>query len=95
MAKKTSESAAPKAKKAAPKKAAPKLTDKQREALLKIQGAGTTGYFADKKVEERSLLALVEKKLLKKGKKDKEKKTAPFLLSKAGEKVLSAPPAAS
>lgn len=88
-------SSAPKAKKTTTKKAAPKVTAKQRDTLVKVQGAGSTGYFAEKKTEENSLKALVEKKLLKKGPKDKEKKASPYVLSKTGEKVLASPPPAS
>src|SRR5262245_31128246 len=74
----TKKSSAPKAKKSAPKKAAPKVTAKQRDTLTKVQGAGAGGYFAEKKAEETSLKALVDKKLLKKGPKDKARKAAPF-----------------
>src|SRR4051794_30393454 len=71
------------------KKAAPvKLNDRQRDFLKKIKDAGEGGYFPAQKVEERTLTALVERKLVKQGAKDKEKKSRPYLLSKAGEKHL-------
>lgn len=84
--------AAPKVKKAAPKKAAvPKLTDKQRDFLKKIQGEGTLGFLAASAVDKRSIESLVTKKLVKKGPKDKEKKAFRYTLSKTGEKVLATP----
>jgi hypothetical protein len=70
-AKKAPKKAAPKAaKKAAPKKAAPKLSPAQAELLKKVHGAGEAGYLGDKKAELRSLEALRERKLIKRGAKD-------------------------
>jgi hypothetical protein len=83
-----------KSKAAAPKKAAPpKLTDRQVDLLKKIQGAGATGLLPANKNEEKSLDSLAAKKLLKKGKKDKEKGFYAYLLTKTGEKQLTAPAA--
>ena len=74
-------------KKGAKPKAAPvKLSSSQHELLKKVHGAGETGYSADKKVEERSLTALQEKKLVKKGAKDKATGKVPYSVSSAGKK---------
>lgn len=79
---------------AAPKKAAPvKLNDKQKEILHKIHGAGETGYDAPK-AEQRTIEALVTRKLAKKGPRDKATGKAPFLLTKAGQKHAMAPASA-
>jgi hypothetical protein len=88
--------AAPKAtKKAAVKKApAVKLNDRQRDLLKKVKDAGEGGYFVGQKVEQRSIDALVDRKLLKKGAKDKAKGSIPYHLTKTGEKHLGAAPAA-
>ncbi len=91
---------ATKAKAAAPKAAAPKktavkkaaavkITDKQRELLTKVHGAGETGYTPSQKAEVRSLDALKDKKLLKTGKKDKATGMSPYMSTKAGAKVLT------
>lgn len=78
--------------KPAPKKAAePKLTDKQRELLKAVHGKGATGHIPANKNEEKSLESLATKKLLKKGKKDKEKGFYAYMLTKTGEKHLTAP----
>jgi hypothetical protein len=75
------------AKKAAKPKAAPiKLSSSQHELLKKVHGAGEAGYSADKKVEERSLSALQEKKLVKKGAKDKATGKVPYSVTAAGRK---------
>lgn len=84
----TTKSAAP--KKATAKKApAVKITDKQRELLTKVHGAGETGYTPTQKAEVRSLDALKDKKLLKTGKKDKATGISPYMSTKAGEKALA------
>jgi adenylate kinase len=97
-AKKAAKKAAPKkaAKKAAPKKkatpkkkAAPvKLTDKQKDLLKKVSEA-PGGYYAAKG-EGKALDSLQTKKLIKRGKKDKEKGHS-YSVSKAGAKHLSTP----
>jgi hypothetical protein len=84
-------------KSAAPKKSAPKksaavrLTDKQRELLNKVKGAGEAGYLAGLKAEQRSIEALADRKLLKRGTKNKEKGAYHYTVSKLGEKHLVAP----
>ncbi len=78
-------------KKAAPKKAAVKLNDKQLEILKKVHAAGETGYPVGQKVEERTLEALITRKLLKKGAKNKETGKPHYMLTKTGEKHLATP----
>ena len=84
--------AAPKATAAAaPKKAAApvKLTDRQLDFLKQIQGAKEAGYLGEKKAEQKTLEALLNRKLIKKGAKDKTSGAFRFTVSKAGEKHLS------
>lgn len=77
------------------KTAAVKLNDRQREVLGRIKSAGESGYDAPK-AEQRTIDALAERKLVKKGAKNKETGKAPYLVTKAGEKHLpAAPPAAA
>jgi len=77
----------------APKKAVPiKLNDRQREFLKKIKDAVAGGYDLARKVEQRTIDALVEWKLVKKGAKNKETGKQPYLLTKAGEKHLPTAP---
>ena len=79
-------------KSAAPKKAAPvpvKLTDRQQDLLKMIYQTSATGYLADKKAEVKTLDALANKKLIKKGAKDKASGHVRYHVSKAGEKFLS------
>lgn len=72
------------------KKPAPiKLTDKQAEFLKTIHGAGEAGYKGDKKAEAKSLEALLGKKLIKRGAKDKASGHYSYSISKAGHKHLS------
>jgi hypothetical protein len=79
----------PTARGTAPKTAAPvKLNDRQRDFLQKIHGAGAVGYQVGPKVEQRTIDALVERKLVKRGAKDKDSGSARYLLTKAGEKHL-------
>jgi len=79
---------------AAKKKAAEvKLNDLQRDFLKKIHGAGEPGYRVGQKVEQRTIDALESRKLLKKGAKHKESGTYHYVLTKAGQKHLSAPEA--
>ena len=84
----------------APKAAAPakkageiKLNDRQREFLKKIKDAGEPGYLIGQKIEQRTIDALVDRKLLKKGPKHKESGSFHYVLTKAGEKHLTAAPA--
>jgi DNA-binding protein HU-beta len=91
----TKKSSAPKAKKAAPKKgvkkassAAAKLTSNQSDLLKKIGSSGESGYKSDKKAEQRTIDALQERKLVKRGAKDKTTGTYHYLISNAGKKHL-------
>jgi hypothetical protein len=77
---------------AAPKKAAPapiRLSTSQGELLKKIGGATETGYSVEKKVEQRSVDSLLEKKLIKKGAKDKATGSMRYHISSAGKKHIS------
>jgi hypothetical protein len=85
----------PKAAPALPKKAAAKkapapvkLTERQLEFLKMIHGA-TEGYLTAKKAEQKTLETLLDKKLIKKGAKDKASGNFRYTVSKAGEKHLS------
>jgi hypothetical protein len=82
--------AAPKAAvKAKVKKPAPvKLTDKQLEFLKTVEAAGETGFKEDKKTT-KGLEALLGKKLIKKGAKDKATGFYSYTVSSAGKKHLS------
>jgi len=87
-AKKAAPKAAAKAtvKKATVKKvAAVKLTPNQLKVLQAVHGKGDTGHTAEK-AEVRTLDSLVEKKLVKKGAKDKATGHAPYKLTKLGQK---------
>ena len=87
----TKPKAAPK-KASAPKKAAApaiKLSPSQGELLKKIGGSADAGYSAEKKVEERSIQSLLEKKLIKKGAKDKASGAVRYHISSAGKKHIS------
>jgi hypothetical protein len=78
---------------AAPKKStAVKLNDRQREYLKKIGDAGVTGYEAGPSYEQRTIDALVDRKLVKRGAKDKQSGKHRFMLTKSGEKQLTTPP---
>jgi hypothetical protein len=81
-----------KPKAAAPKKAAPaavKLSSSQSELLKKIGGTGEAGYTMEKKAEERQIESLLEKKLIKKGAKDKATGKLKYHISTAGKKHTS------
>jgi hypothetical protein len=105
VAKKVAAKAAPKAekvvakkaaaapKKAAKKKAAPvKLSDKATDLLKKIGESKDAGYYGGKG-ESKIIESLQTKKLIKRGKKDKDKGYS-YTVSKTGEKHLSTPPPA-
>ena len=88
------EAAAPvaEAKASAPKAAAKKgaeapvkLTPTQGELLKKI-GGSEAGYLAEKKAEQRTIDALLERKLIKKGAKDKASGNVNYMISSAGKK---------
>jgi DNA-directed RNA polymerase alpha subunit len=82
---------APKKAAAAPKKAAApvKLTERQLEFLKQIHGASAEGFITAKKAEQKTLDTLLDKKLIKKGAKDKASGNFRYTVSKAGEKHLS------
>ena len=85
------------APKAAAKKAAPapvKLTEKQLDFLKQIHGTKESGYVLAKKAEQKTLDALINRKLIKKGAKDKASGHYRYTVSKAGEKHLSTLPPA-
>ncbi len=91
---KQAEAAAPaaEAKAGAPKAAAKKgaaapvkLTTTQGELLKKI-GGSEAGYLAEKKAEQRTIDALLERKLIKKGAKDKASGNVNYMISNAGKK---------
>jgi hypothetical protein len=78
---------------AAPKKAtAVKLNDRQRDFLKKIKDAGLTGYEAGPSYEQRTIDALVDRKLVKRGAKDKQTGKHRFMLTRSGEKQLTTGP---
>lgn len=97
-------SAAPKAaaaatapkKAATPKKAAApaKLTSTQTDLLSRVHGAGEPGYRSEKKGEQRTLDALRERKLIKRGAKHKESGEYHYLISNAGKKHIETNPPA-
>jgi hypothetical protein len=88
-------------KKAAPKKAAAKkaaapvvkLTENQLKFLKQIQDT-KEGFLTAKKAELKTLETLLDKKLIKKGAKDKASGSFRYTVSKAGEKHLSTLPPA-
>lgn len=79
------------AKKAAAKKAAPaiKLSASQGDLLKKIGGTAEAGYLMEKKAELRSIESLLDKKLIKKGAKDKASGKIRYHISSAGKKHSS------
>jgi hypothetical protein len=87
---KGTKAAAPKAAGAAKKAAPIKLNDRQSELLRKVQGAGATGYTIGQKTEQRTIDALQERKLLKRGAKNKETGQHSYSLTKLGEKHVGA-----
>ena len=62
-----------------------KLTATQGELLKKI-GGSEAGYLAAKKAEQRTIDALLERKLIKKGAKDKASGNVNYMISSAGKK---------
>lgn len=84
----TAKKAAP--KKVAAKKAAPvKLTDRQHDLLKSVHSKKADGYPADTKAVAKSLEQLKDKKLIKKGAKNKATGHVHYHISKAGEKHVS------
>jgi hypothetical protein len=86
--KKKSAAAKKAARKKSPKKSPAKLTAVQSDLLGKVHGAGEAGYPGDKKAEVRTLEALRERKLVKRGPKNKEKGYFHYMISNAGKKHL-------
>jgi hypothetical protein len=66
-----------------------RLTERQADFLRKIKGAPKPGYRGTKG-EQRTLDALADKKLLKRGSKHRESGSYHYMLSKTGEKHLGA-----
>jgi hypothetical protein len=83
---KAAKTKAAKPKAAKPKAAPVKLSSSQTDLLKKVHGAGEAGYHPEKKVEERSLSSLIEKKLIKKGAKDKATGKVPHHVTASGKK---------
>jgi len=78
------------AKAAAKKAAAPiKLGTSQADLLKKIGETGETGYPVVKKAEQRTIDSLLEKKMIKKGAKDKVSGSIRYHISSAGKKHTS------
>jgi hypothetical protein len=76
-------------KKAAKKAAAPlKLTTAQTDLLKKIGESAEPGYRSEKKAEQRTIDALQERKLIKRGAKDKASGSYHYQISSAGKKHL-------
>ena len=72
-----------------------KLTERQLEFLKMIHGAREPGFLVARKADQRTINALMDRKLIKKGAKDRESGNFRYSVSKAGEKHLtSSPPTA-
>jgi hypothetical protein len=65
-----------------------KLTAPQSEMLQKINEASEPGYRSEKKAEQRTIEALQERKLIKRGSKHKESGSYHYLISSAGKRHL-------
>jgi hypothetical protein len=77
-------------KKAAARVVAPiKLTERQRDFLKTIWEAKEQGFTTAKKAEQKTIDALLDRKLIKRGAKDKQSGSYRYQVSKAGEKHLS------
>src|SRR5947209_4418650 len=76
--------------KGAAKKASPavRLSASQSDLLQRIGTAGETGYRSGKKAEQRTLDSLQEKRLVKRGAKDKTSGSYSYSISNAGKKHL-------
>jgi hypothetical protein len=85
---KTAKPKTAKPKAAKPKAAPVKLSASQTDLLKKVHGAGEGGYHPEKKIEERSLTSLLEKKLIKKGAKDKATGKVPHHVTASGKKHI-------
>ena len=72
-----------------------KLTERQLEFLKMIHGTKEPGFLVARKADQRTIDALMDRKLIKKGAKDRESGNFRYSVSKAGEKHLtSSPPTA-
>lgn len=72
-----------------------KLTERQLEFLKMIHGTKEPGFLVGRKADQRTIDALMDRKLIKKGAKDRESGNFRYFVSKAGEKHLtSSPPSA-
>jgi hypothetical protein len=69
------------------------LSEKQTAFLQSIRSAGHPGFRSGKKGDIKNLEALLNKKLIKKGSKDKATGDYHYTLSKAGERHLGSTPA--
>ena len=78
-----------KAATSAKKSTSVKLSDRQQEFLKKVKDAGEKGFSAGLSAEQRTIDALAERKLVKKGTKDKQTGKYCFLITKMGEKHLT------
>jgi len=86
----TAKASSPAAKKVAPKAAAVvKLTDRQKDFLKTISAAKEQGYTTARKAEQKTIDVLLDRKLIKRGAKDKQGGGYCYLVSKAGEKHLT------
>ncbi len=72
-----------------------KLTERQLEFLKMIHGTKEPGFLVGRKADQRTIDALIDRKLIKKGAKDRESGNFRYSVSRAGEKHLtSSPPSA-
>jgi hypothetical protein len=75
---------------AAPKKTTTvKINDRQRDCLKKIMAAGASGYQAGPGYEPRTIEALVERKLVKRGAKDRTSGKHRYSLTKTGQRLVT------
>ena len=66
-----------------------KLTDKQHDLLKSVHSKKEVGYAAESKALAKSLEQLKDKKLVKKGAKNKDTGHVHYHISKAGEKHVA------
>ncbi|GAC1464088.1 MAG: hypothetical protein NVSMB9_02360 [Isosphaeraceae bacterium] len=68
-----------------------KLTAPQADLLSRVADSGAAGYLGNKKAEHRVLETLNERKLIKKGTKDKVSGHFHYQVSSPGKRILDAP----